>query len=233
MQMENIKIFLKKYKTSQLVVAFILFWIPVIIFLRIAGEILEREPISQDIHILEWIRTQASPTLDTVFVSITTLGDIEFMLPITLLLLGLLLYKRHRRHASIIFFGVGGAAIGNLVMKLLFQRDRPEFWQSIISEVGYSFPSGHAMLSSALILCIIAILWKTNWRTLSIIFGAILIVLIGFSRLYLGVHYPTDVIAGWSVSAAWIAIVVVLTKAASYELHKHDAPKAIKKRSRT
>lgn len=204
-------------------IAFILFWAPVIIFLRIAGEIIERQPISLDNTILAWIHSQANPTLNWLFYGLTTIGNVEFILPITILLIAFLLYKKHRRQAMIVFFGVGGAAAANLILKLLFHRDRPAFWQSLITETGYSFPSGHAMLTSALILCVIAILWKTRWRVISIIFGALLILLIGFSRLYLGVHYPTDIIAGWSVSAVWIAIVLLMLKAASYKFQKHDS----------
>ena len=213
---------IKKYKTPQLIIAFILFWTPVIIFFRIAGEILEREPIGIDTTILNWIHSQATPTLNSIFFDITTLGNIEFVVPFTILLVALLLYNKHRRHAMIVFFGVGGAAAANLILKLLFERDRPTFWPSLITETGYSFPSGHAMVTAALILCIIAILWKTKWRVVAIILGAIIILLVGFSRLYLGVHYPSDVIAGWSASAVWVAIVLLLTKAASYELHKND-----------
>lgn len=174
---------IKKYKTPQLIIAFILFWVPVIIFFRIAGEILEKEPIGIDATILAWIHSQATPALNTFFYDITTLGNVEIALPFTALLLAFLLYKKHRRHAMIVFFGVGGAAAANLVLKLLFQRDRPTFWQSIITETGYSFPSGHAMITAAIILCIIAILWKTKWRIVAIIIGALIILLVGFSRL--------------------------------------------------
>ncbi|MDB5160006.1 MAG: phosphoesterase, PA-phosphatase-like protein [Candidatus Saccharibacteria bacterium] len=218
----SLKSFFKKYKTSQLIVALLLFWTPIIIFFRIAGEIAERQPIGLDTTILSWIHSQANPTLNWIFFDLTTIGNVEVILPITILLLALLLYKKHRRHAMLVFFGVGGAAVANFILKLLFHRDRPAFWQSLITETGYSFPSGHAMLTSALILCIVAILWKTKWRIISIVLGAILILSIGFSRLYLGVHYPTDIVAGWSVSVVWIAIVLLITKAASYEYHKND-----------
>jgi undecaprenyl-diphosphatase len=151
---------------------------------------------------------------------ITTLGNIEYILPITLLLIIYLLYKKRRLYALIVVFGVGGAAVANIVLKFLFHRDRPAFWHSLITETSYSFPSGHAMLSSALIFCIIAILWKTRWRIVSIILGAIIILLIGYSRLYMGVHYPTDIIAGWSVSAIWIAVVLLVINTASSELRE-------------
>lgn len=208
------------YKTWQLGIALILFWTPVVIFLRIAGEIIEHQSIKFDVLILDWIHKQASPVLDVIFMFFTTLGNVEYMLPITLVILAYLLYKRRRHSALILFFGVGGAAAANLVLKSLFHRDRPAFWQSLITETGYSFPSGHAMLSAALVLCIIAIIWRTKWRVPAIIIGGLGIVMIGLSRLYLGVHYPTDIIAGWSVSAIWVGIVVIVMSGVSYEYHK-------------
>jgi membrane-associated phospholipid phosphatase len=200
----------------QLIVAFILFWTPVIIFAKLAGEIIENEPILLDITILQWIHTQSTPFLDGLFLFFTTIGNVEYILPITVLILAYLVYGRKRQSALMLLFGVGGAAVSNVILKLLFQRDRPSFWQSAITETGYSFPSGHAMISSALILCIIILLWNTKYRLASIITGAIIVILIGVSRLYLGVHYPTDVIAGWSVSLVWVLIVAITVKGLSY-----------------
>lgn len=209
----------KQYKTPQLVIAFILFWTPVVVFLKIAGEILERQPMGVDTTLLEWIHSTATPTLDVIFLFITNLGNVEYILPITAFLILYLLYKKQRLNALIVAFGVGGAAAANFILKHLFHRDRPAFWHSLITETGYSFPSGHAMLSSALILCIIVILWNTKWRIFSIIIGAIIVFLIGYSRLYMGVHYPSDIIAGWSVSAAWVGIVFFITNVASRRYH--------------
>ena len=211
---------LKKYKTWQLGIAFILFWTPVVVFLKITGEIIERQPIKIDMSILGFVHSQTSPALDKIFLFFTTIGNVEYILPITLVLLTYLLYKRRRHSALILFFGVGGAAAANIVLKSLFHRDRPVFWQSLITETGYSFPSGHAMLSAALVLCVVAIVWRTKWRLPTIIIGGLVVFMIGLSRLYLGVHYPTDVIAGWSVSAIWIGIVVIVVHGVLYEYYK-------------
>lgn len=222
----------KTHKNSQLLIAFILFWTPVIVFVRIAGEVAERQPIGLEISLLQWIHSQASPVLDLIFLFFTTIGNVAYMVPFTLLLIAYLLYTRQRLNALIVFFGMGGAAAANLILKALFHRDRPAFWQSLITETDYSFPSGHAMLSAALILCIIAIVWRTKFRWTAIIAGAFVVGMIGLSRLYLGVHYPTDIIAGWSVSAVWIVIVLLLLNGASYEFHKRR-PSSLKRRVRT
>lgn len=211
---------IKRYKVQTLVVAFVLFWTPVVVFSKLAGEIVERKPIGFDVTILQWIHMQSTTFYDSFFLIITTIGNVEILLPFTLLVLAYFIYKKHYLNTLIVLFSVGGAAAANIVLKLLFQRDRPSFWQSAITETGYSFPSGHAMLSSALILSIMFITWQTRWRWPVIIVGSIMIGLIGLSRLYLGVHYPTDIIAGWSVSFVWVLIVCVIASRIARKLHQ-------------
>lgn len=213
----------KEYKTSNLILAFVLFWTPVIVFAKLASEVIDTQPIALDVTILQWIHAQSTSFLDGLFLLITTIGNVEYILPITVAILVYLLYKKQKLNALIVFFGVGGAAAANLIIKLIFHRDRPAFWQSAITETGYSFPSGHAMLSSALLLCLIVLLWNTKWRSAAIIGGGVLIALIGLSRLYLGVHYPTDIVAGWSVSLVWIIIVTIIAKRVSNSRHSMAA----------
>lgn len=197
-------------KPHILAATLVLFWVPVIIFSKLAGEIVEREQIALDITILSWIHSFSTPWLDQFFLIITDLGGALSIATVTLLLLAYLCYKKLWRAALVLFMTVGGAAVANLVLKLLFHRDRPSLWHPSVVETSFSFPSGHAMLSAALILSIIFIVWKTRLRLASIVIGSILILLIGTSRLYLGVHYPSDVAAGWCASLAWIVVVVAV-----------------------
>lgn len=199
-------------KVITLVAALVAFWLPVVVFSKIAGEVLERRPILLDNHILHWIHAQSTPFLDSFFLFITTLGNVEVILPVALLIMALLWYKHNTHAALLVLFGFFGAGAANFILKLLFHRQRPSFWRSAITETGYSFPSGHAMLSSALALSVIAVLWNTRWRWLAIPIAAPLVLLIGLSRLYMGVHYPTDIIAGWSASFVWVMIVVFIAR---------------------
>ena len=189
---------------SPLLLALLCFWIPVIVFLRISGEILQQDPVNTDFIILNWIHIHASPLLDPVFLAITNIGA-----PITLMLSATVLAfiswkKRLRQRAFIWFFGVGGAATANFLLKLMFARERPSFWPSIVTEENFSFPSGHAMVSAAFAVCLFVICWRTRWRWIAFLTGASFTFLVGYSRLYFGVHYPTDVISGWAVSAIWV-----------------------------
>ncbi|MEO5950198.1 MAG: phosphatase PAP2 family protein [Candidatus Saccharimonadales bacterium] len=210
-----------KKRTLALSLAFVAFWLPAILFSKIAGEVLEKEPISLDTSILTWIHSHATPLLDNIFLAITTVGNVAIITPITLIIVAYLFYKKYRLNALIILFSFGGAGVADFILKKLFQRDRPTFWHSLVTETGYSFPSGHAMLSSALILSIILILWNTRWRWTAAIIGMLIIFSIGLSRLYLGVHYPTDVIAGWSVSLLWVIVVFTVGYGLSRKFNQH------------
>ena len=198
-------------KLKPLAIAALLFWLPVVLLARIAAEVSEREPIPIDNAILHWIHAHSSHALDAFFLAVTTVGNAEIITPLALLIVAFMWYRR-RSDALILLFGFFGANTASAGLKLLFARERPAFWHSAITETSYSFPSGHAMASSALALSVIAVLWNTRWRWLALVGGGLFMGLIGFSRLYLGVHYPTDVIAGWMASLAWVVIVTKIIR---------------------
>lgn len=198
----------RDHKVPHLFGALFAFWVPVIIFLKLAGEVVERDHIGIDTAVLEWLHSYATPWLDALFLFFTSLGGVVFILA-TVVVIGMYLaYKKQYANLFLILFGVGGAGIANIVLKLLFQRDRPALWEQLVTETSYSFPSGHAMISSALILSLIVMAWYTKWRIPVLGIGVFFIGMIGISRMYLGVHYPTDIVAGWAASALWITIVM-------------------------
>ena len=185
----------------------LVFWVPIIIFLKLAGEVIEKEPLWFDTTILTWFHTHATSFLDFFFTFITNAGGITSVIIISALLCAFLIYKKRYYNAQLLLLGLGGAAAANVVLKALFHRDRPSLWHQSIVETGFSFPSGHAMASAALVTCLVIMLWPTKWRWLTIVLGGIIVILIGSSRLYLGVHYPSDILAGWCVSVAWVLLV--------------------------
>lgn len=193
--------------TRNMWVAAFLFWAPVITFLAIADEVVEKEPIGIDSYVLNTLHHLATPTLDRLVIFLTHLGGMGFLLPTTLLIIFALYFTKHLLEAKLVALIVGGAGIVNVLLKMLFQRNRPALWESIVTEHSYSFPSGHAMASSALAFALVAVYWRTRWRWWAIVLGACYIMTIGLTRVYLGVHFPSDIVAGWCVSLAWALVV--------------------------
>lgn len=119
------------------------------------------------------------------------------------IVLGLLGFGRIRKG---LFFAAaaGGSALLNVAAKLLFARMRPELWESAVHESSYSFPSGHAMGSMTLALGVIVLLWDTRWRLPAVALGLLFALAVAGSRVWLGVHYPSDIMAAWAAAAAWV-----------------------------
>ncbi len=169
-------------------------------------EVWEKEAFSLDRSLLLWIHQFANPQLDGVMLFVTALGDPGMVIMVfisTIVWLGM-----KRRYSDGIRFSlacVGGLLI-NQVMKLFFAKPRPELWTRLISEHSFSFPSGHAVGSMVVYGFIAYILAKElpTYRRYVDAVSSILIIAIGFSRLYLGVHYPTDIIAGYGVGLLWL-----------------------------
>lgn len=193
-----------------------IFWIPVVIFMKLAGEIIEKEPLPFDAPLLLAIHAHATTGLDRFFLTITNLGGIGGVLVISVLAGMYLIVKKRYSDLLLLIGGVGGAAIANAVLKLLFHRDRPSLWPHLVHESSFSFPSGHAMASAALAMVIILIFWRTPYRWRVVAGAVIYTIVIGFSRLYLGVHYPSDILAGWSVSIVWVLLVALITSHLKY-----------------
>src|SRR3546814_8426441 len=92
----------------------------------------------------------------------------------------------------------GGSGLLTVVAKQAFARDRPSLWESIAPEHNFSFPSGHAMGSMTLAAVLVLLAWPTRWRWPVVAAMAVFVPMVGLSRVYLGVHFPSDILAGWA-----------------------------------
>lgn len=196
--------------TTSVIVTFIIVACAAIAFVKLAAEVREQDTLLFDRQVLQSINRHVIPFLDTVMPIATDAGGVIGVSALTILVVVLFLYKKMYARAWLIVLGVSGAAALNLILKALFARDRPDLWVQLVHEPGYSFPSGHTMLSAGFALACMVTLWHSRWRWWMISLGSIYMLFIGFSRLYLGVHYPTDVLAGWLVSAVWVLTVALL-----------------------
>ena len=202
--------YISEHKLATLAVYFSVFMLLVVAFVEIVEEVFEGETLFYDEAILKGINGFSTPFFDSFFVVITQFGGVFGIIALTAILLGLLLRRKMYKNALIVGATVAGAAILNVILKLIFERTRPDLWEQLVVETSFSFPSGHSMITAALGLSLIFICWNTRFRWLAVALGSSFIIVIGFSRLYLGVHYPTDILAGWVVSAAWLSTVVTI-----------------------
>lgn len=184
------------------------------ILAQLSEEVWEREAFSFDTTILLWIHQFANPFLDRLMAAITQLGNPSIVIPLTFIIFGLLWYFRQRQAAKIFGLNCLGGAILSTGLKLTFSKTRPQLWSSQVTETSFSYPSGHA-LGSVVLYGFLAYLLANYFPKLGkLIYGGagLLIMLIGFSRLYLGVHWPTDVIAGYSVGFLWVITCIALLR---------------------
>lgn len=187
-----------------------------VVFAALADELAEWQPfVSLDRHVDELLNERATPALTTAMEAVTWLGSTNGLVLLTLAACAVLLVRRRVRAALLVALALAGAEVLDALLKVEFARPRPSLAHPLVAQAGgYSFPSGHATGSMA-VYGAVAYLSLTTVRSRParavITAGALLVVvLIGFSRVYLGEHFPSDVIAGWCVGVAWVAILVLL-----------------------
>ena len=179
-------------------------------FAYLVGELHEKEVFAFDAPVLNMLHAVATPLLDRLFVLMTELGYLWGVVPLDVLVLLSLALRRRFRDG--LFFGIAvtGSAILDIVAKNYFARMRPELWLSLTPETTYSFPSGHAMGSTTLGMALIILCWPSRWRWPMTVASLVFVLLVGISRVYLGVHYPSDILAGWSAAIIWVFAIYVL-----------------------
>ncbi len=130
---------------------------------------------------------------------------------------GFLWLARRRAEAAWLTASIVGASVANALIKLIVDRPRPTVVDHLANVSNASFPSGHAMISTAILLTVGVMLAETQKtavaRTYLMAGAGVLSVLIGVSRIYLGVHWPTDVLAGWCFGAVWALVVFAANRA--------------------
>lgn len=194
------------------------------LFLKLAKDVFENEFYFFDTLILQSLSTIRSPLLTEIIFFVTFFGG-PFLLVGTTLLIILLTYKRHMKECLLFIFTLGMGTTINIVLKNLFGRNRPDL-SPLQSLTDYSFPSGHAMNSFIFYALIAYFIYHfTGKRRLSAVISVLLlllVVLIGLSRVYLGVHYPTDILGGYIAGLFIFVAVLVLERTLKlFHLYRH------------
>lgn len=186
-----------------------------ICFGLIASQIVQNPVISFDENLRYWVYEQRSPFLSVIFIPITYMGNWQ---SITILAAILLAIPKTRREIGLPFAVISlSSTIVYKIVKGIFERPRPELDVRLIPQGGFSFPSGHSMNCIVCFGILIYLIrrYSSNRRLANIltVLLAILIIGIGSSRVYVGVHFPTDVLGGWSLGLAFLmGAILILEK---------------------
>jgi undecaprenyl-diphosphatase len=169
-----------------------------------------------DRQITLFVRGLQTPTRDNLALLLTFFGSHLFLIPATLLVAAVLRGKGHPTSALLFFASVAGGFVLNALLKISFHRARPDLWPALVSEHTYSFPSGHAAMSTVFYGGLAAVVFHLTDRLLprvtAVALALIAIVTIMGTRAYLGVHWTTDVVAGFVVGVFWVAVSAIATE---------------------
>jgi undecaprenyl-diphosphatase len=185
------------------------------VFGWLAEEVLEGDTQKFDAVVRNAVHQLTTPGLTHLMQAFSVLGSVAVSTALSLLAICALIYSHQARTAALVAITMLGAGVLDLALKHTFHRARPIGFFGI-SPSSYSFPSGHA-LGSLCFYGVLAAILSARVRGRAARFciwiaATILVTLIGFSRIYLGVHYPSDVIAGYCAAAVWVGMVVFLDR---------------------
>jgi undecaprenyl-diphosphatase len=188
-------------------------YIPLQGFGELAEDIWEHEGgFPWDVPLLLGIHALARPQLDVFAATLTKFGVFWGVFPIAFAIALVLLLRRQWRSLVYLLTTLLGSIVINRTAKVVLHRVRPHLWESPSPELDYGFPSGHAMSSMTLVVALVILTWGSSWCWLISVVGGTFVLAIGWTRLYLGVHYPSDIWAGWMVSIAWAIGVSLLIR---------------------
>lgn len=179
-----------------------------LLFAKLAEDLIFHELNQFDQGIIFAINNFSSPLITAIMKAISTMGSSFFLISIAAVFcLFLLIVRKLFWEMAIVLIALAGSAVMDELLKHIFHRTRPEIAR-LVDVSGYSFPSGHAMVSFAFYGMLAYLLWininSNAIRYFITVFLSLLVLAIGISRIYLGVHYPSDVLAGFAAGGFWL-----------------------------
>jgi len=197
-----------------LTIGFMLAGIVAWFFIELLIAVASGSPITGvDRRIINLVATLRTPGVDAVMLFITFLGNVQTILVLALVALIVTLLSRRYEAAVLLVFALLASSLFFSAIKLLVGRPRPLFENARIVQGGFSFPSGHAVVSATfygtIAFLLIHALSRESLKVLVGLIAALLVLAIGISRIYLGVHYPSDVVAGWVAGVFWLLLVAL------------------------
>lgn len=175
-------------------------------------EIAKPVAVAEDHNIQQAVHNRSSPHFTQLMFALSAIGSPSLLGPVIPIMAALLWWRGFRDEAIVWSSATGGAALLTLALKLHFHRQRPDLPWALAQEHSFSFPSGHSVFAVVVYSVLVYLTMRQRrhtWRHLCIALGATALMLgIGYSRIYLGVHYPSDVGAGYLVGTIWVSSVI-------------------------
>jgi membrane-associated phospholipid phosphatase len=207
-------------------VGFVLVWLAAALFAEISEEVFEAD---EELGLLDEAFTRAlsssvSASMLRAFAIVTRLGDAATLVALCVLVAVWLLWLGRRRMAAVWVVCVAGGGLLNIVLKQVFERVRPVHEHGLLVESGYSFPSGHAsgaVVAYGMLAYLLVKLLPQRWHLPVLLAAAALAYLIGTSRVFLQVHYLSDVVAGAASGLAWMAVCVISLELPAWRRGRH------------
>lgn len=199
-------------------------------FAWLTDQVLEGDTLAFDQSVMNWMNLHRASWLDAAAIEFTALGSMVVLTVVGLALSVVLWNLERRRHVAMIWFAVTGSMVLNQGLKTIFGRSRPDVFEPLVKVGSLSFPSGHAM-NSIVFYTVVAfaighVVGPGRARNMTYAFATFLVVGVGFTRVYIGVHFPSDVIAGFAAGFSWAMICAALTEAWGKRLVAADNPRA-------
>ena len=195
-------------------VRLIIYSLTLFIVILLFEQVLQGKSFAFDKSLLIEIHTFSNSQLDTLMLAITQLGNPSSIVIVFILSFLILWWHKDYLEAKIFMTASLGAFFLNVGLKLFFTKNRPQLWEQLIIEKSFSFPSGHA-IGSIVLYGFLGYLLANRYPKLTVLIyslTSILIIAIGFSRLYLGVHWPTDIMAGYAIGFLWLMACITTLK---------------------
>ena len=194
---------------------------------KLTEDVFERETHRFDVSVLLWIHHFANGMADHVALGLTFLGNPIWVVFLIALSFTLLWATGRQSQAMMLLVACAGAFALDVALKFSFRRERPELWPHLVYETSYSYPSGHALFSLVLYGFLAYVLASRFPRLAWLWYGGAcaLVVGIGVSRLYLGVHWPSDVVAGFAVGLLWLVTCIALLRSVDARNAMSGAPR--------
>jgi undecaprenyl-diphosphatase len=193
------------------------------LFIRLASEVMAGDTQTLDVQIIRSLRSAADPAqpigppwMEGAILDITALGSPVVLGLIVVIIVGYLLLEARYVTAAIVLASSVSGEILNELLKLFFERPRPSVVPHLRTVMTASFPSGHAMESAIIYLTLGALLMRVVEGRITRIYcmamAMLLTLLVGVSRVFLGVHYPSDVLGGWMLGFVWAVLTLLVTR---------------------